>query len=280
MNAFRFEIARIVAIMLLAMVALAACAPQPTPTSVPPTTAPTQPPAPTSAPTQPPTASAPPGPVARYNAKFEIANPPAQFDLVYLVNDFVPGAASPVHSHGGQGYATVLDGEITIRTKDGERKFKAGETTTEIATEPVQALNTSAANTSVAVAFVLPKGAALTTSRQVGTAVPSPAQVVRYSKMFDVTNPPAQFDLIHLVQDFAPGAITPRHSHGGQGYATMLDGEITIRLLNSEKQYKAGDTFVENAGEILQVANKSAAKASFAIIFLLPKGATLTTNAP
>jgi quercetin dioxygenase-like cupin family protein len=284
MNVSRFGIARLAAFIMPAIIALAACAAQPTPTPVPPTVAPTaaptQAPVPTTAPMQVPGTSAPPGPVARFNVKFEVPAAPTQFDVIQLVQDFAPGAASALHSHGGQGFATVLEGEITIRTNAGEKKYKAGETFTETVNEPLQALNTSAANTTFAITFLLPKGAALTTSRQPGIPEPSPAPVVRYTGKFEVSNPPTQFDLIHLVQEFAPGAATPRHSHGGQGYATMLDGEIMIRTKDGEKKFKAGETFTANTNEILQVYNLGGAKAVFSIVFLLPKGATLTTAAP
>ena len=166
MNVSRFGIARIAAFILPAIIALAACAPQPTPTAVPPTVAPTQAPTavpPTAAPTQPPATSAPPGPVARIT-KFEVTNPPAQIDLVLVVGDFGPGAVTPQHTHGGQGYATVLEGEITIRSKDGEKKYKAGETFLENTNEVFQAANTSGAKASVLWTFLLPKGAPLQTN--------------------------------------------------------------------------------------------------------------------
>ncbi len=54
-----------------------------------------------------------------------------------------------------------------------------------------------------------------------GQAPPGPTQVYRTS--MEVTGAPATFDLINLVLDFAPGAQTPVHSHGGQGIVTVLE---------------------------------------------------------
>jgi quercetin dioxygenase-like cupin family protein len=40
-----------------------------------------------------------------------------------------PGAEIPDHQHAGPGLRYILDGEITIASKDGEEKtYKAGET--------------------------------------------------------------------------------------------------------------------------------------------------------
>ena len=41
--------------------------------------------------------------------------------------------------------------------------------------------------------------------------------------------------------------------HGGEGYATVLEGEITVRTLSptpEERTYKAGESFVEHPGEM------------------------------
>ena len=86
------------------------------------------------------------------------------------------------------------------------------------------------------------------------------------------------FELVHLVQDFAPGAATPVHTHGGQGLALVLAGELTQRRAGQPDQvFKTGDTFVETPGEYFAVANLSSAPARLSVAFLLPKGATLTT---
>ena len=66
---------------------------------------------------------APLRPTVRQKSIFEVANPPAQFDAVQLVLEFAPGAWSPVHSHGGQGFVTVLEGAVTIRTQDTEKEI-------------------------------------------------------------------------------------------------------------------------------------------------------------
>ncbi len=58
-----------------------------------------------------PSPNPPPGPTMVYRTSFEATNPAPTFDLVNLVLDFAPGVWTPVHSHGGHGMVTVLEGE-------------------------------------------------------------------------------------------------------------------------------------------------------------------------
>jgi len=70
----------------------------------------------------------PPGPTLVYRTSMEVTNAPAAFDVINLVLDFAPGAQTPVHTHGGHGIATVLEGEIVHRPQGGEaRRLVAGE---------------------------------------------------------------------------------------------------------------------------------------------------------
>jgi LPXTG-motif cell wall-anchored protein len=213
-------------------------------------------------------------PSVRQKSTFEVANPPAQFDAVQLVVEFAPGAWMPVHSHGGQGFATVIEGAVTIRTQGAEKTYKAGETFVETPDVALEAGNPTAEKASMVITFLLPKGAQLTTNRQTG--VPQLTPTTKYNTKFEVPAPPAQFDLVRLVQDFAPGAWTPLHSHGGQGLVTVLDGMLTVRTQGVEKSYKAGETFVETPNVVMEAGNTGSEQASMVVTFLLPKGAELT----
>jgi quercetin dioxygenase-like cupin family protein len=48
-----------------------------------------------------------------------------------------------------------------------------------------------------------------------------------------------------LVLEFPPGAGVPMHHHGGNGYITMLDGELMLTANGVTTTYHAGDSFVE-----------------------------------
>src|SRR3712207_1297619 len=118
-------------------------------------------------------------------------------------------------------------------------------------------------------ALVLPAAVAL------GQAPPGPTQVYRTS--MEVTGAPATFDLINLVLDFAPGARTPVHSHGGQGIVTVPEGEVIHRPEGGEaRRVVAGDFFIETPGNPHTAGNESQANARVAFTLLLPKGAAVT----
>lgn len=86
-----------------------------------------------------------------------------------------------------------------------------------------------------------------------------------------------EFELVQVIFDFAPGAWTPVHEHGGSGLVTVLDGEITTRHDKEEKTFKAGESWAEEPGEVIATGNLGTVNARISALFLLPKGATLTT---
>ena len=220
----------------------------------------------------------PPSATVKYKSTLEVTQPPDQFEAIQVVLDFAPGTWTPLHSHGGQVLVTVLEGEITERREGAEKVYKAGESWTEQAGAVHQAGNTTAAPARLAAVFLLPKGAKLTTAQETGSTEqlpPGPTPV--YQSKLEVAQPPSQFDLVQLVVDFAPGAWTSTHSHGGLGLITVLEGEVTLRQEGNEKTYKAGENWIEQAGAVHQAGNTTPAQASLAAAFLLPKGAELTT---
>jgi quercetin dioxygenase-like cupin family protein len=124
---------------------------------------------------------------------------------------------------------------------------------------------------------LLPVGAAL--AHEGHQATPGP--VFRHMTRFDVANAPERFDHIMLVLDFAPGAWTPPHTHGGYVYTTVIDGEMSGRMAGmpaTEKKYRVGETWVETPGEYMEVGNTGGARARLLVTALLPKGVPLTTN--
>lgn len=103
-----------------------------------------------------------------------------------------------------------------------------------------------------------------------------PGPVQRLRTTYQVSDAPAQFELVQLVLDFAPGSFTPPHVHGGPGYVTVLEGEVVHQMAGMEHAYKAGEGWVEPT-EIHAAGNRSQAKARVLVSFLLPYGAALTT---
>jgi hypothetical protein len=80
-----------------------------------------------------------------------------------------------------------------------------------------------------------------------------------------------------VLLDFAPGAWTPPHTHGGQTLNTVLEGGITLRENNTEKIFKPDEGWFATPEQVHAAGNAGLAKASLVVAFILPKGAQLTT---
>jgi LPXTG-motif cell wall-anchored protein len=225
----------------------------------------------------------PPGPTQRMRTEFRPTDPPGQVELVQLVLEFAAGAFTPSHTHGGEGFVTLLEGEQTVRDQAGQdQRFQAGGSFVERPGEFLVVGNTGSTRSRVLVTFLLPEGAPLTTTRQgmvTGQVPPGPTTAAQF-RMQLPDLPAAPYDVIHLLLDFAPGAFTPAHTHGGVGVVTVLSGEMTVRHQDGQEQrFQTGESFVESPGEFLVVGNSTQTVASVGVVFLLPEGAPLTTVA-
>jgi quercetin dioxygenase-like cupin family protein len=219
------------------------------------------------------------GPKQAFKTTFAVDQPPADYDLLAVRQDFAPDAITPVHTHGGPAFITVTTGQLTLIQNGMAKTYSAGESWTETPGQFMQVANRGTTPASTYVTFLMPKGAPETTN-QTGAAVPTGPAAKKSEIKFAIPDAPKQFDLIEVEQDFAPGSQTPVHTHGGPAYITVVSGELTLVQDGQYKTYKAGDNWTEKPGVFMQVVNRSSAPASTFVTFLLPKGSTLTTNAP
>lgn len=219
----------------------------------------------------------PPGPTTLHRSTFEDAH---RFGVHQLVLDFAPGAWTPLHAHGGVGYVTVIEGEMTVRENDTETTYRPGETWVEHPGMFAEVGNAGEAEARILVTFLLPEDALLTTVHQTGsTEELPPGPTTAHRSVFDDVPAPGAFDLIQLVLEFDPSAWTPLHTHGGEGFVTVLEGEMTVRSEDgTETTYQPGETWVELPGNFAEVGNHFDAPASIAATFLLPNGEALTTT--
>ena len=210
-----------------------------------------------------------------------VADLTGEFELVQLIVDFPPGTWTPAHTHGGMLLVTVLKGEQTVRDEQGnEKTYKAGESFTETPGEYLEIGNAGQELVTVSAAALLPKGAALSTTKEginTDNAPPGPTTVSR--NVMTVTKALGEFELVQLVVDFPAGTWTPSHTHGGELIVTVLNGEQTVRNEEgAEKIYKAGEAFIEIPGEYLEIGNAGETLTTVSALALLPKGATLSTT--
>ncbi|OLB99053.1 MAG: hypothetical protein AUI15_09650 [Actinobacteria bacterium 13_2_20CM_2_66_6] len=221
--------------------------------------------------------AAPPGPLTKYRNTLSGLNANKQIDLIQNVIDFAPGAASVVHVHTSPNLATLLQGQITVKTPAGDRQAAIGEMLVEPIDVPLQAVNTGSGEATVVVAFVVPHGGKPTTA-VAGQAAPALPNKTLFTFTLSTPILSGPYSLVQQTLDFAPGSQTPQHRHGGTGLITVLQGQVTLSRDGLVRTFNAGDSFVEMPGQTLQVFNRGSADLVLAATFLLPDGAQLTTN--
>lgn len=131
------------------------------------------------------TDNAPPGPTTVYKTSLVVTEPLGEFELVQLIVDFPSGTWTPAHTHGGQLLVTVLNGEQTVRDEQGtETIYKAGESFTETPGEYLEIGNAGENLTTVSAIALLPKGMALSTTKEgisTDNAPPGPTTLYKHS---------------------------------------------------------------------------------------------------
>jgi quercetin dioxygenase-like cupin family protein len=218
------------------------------------------------------------GPTVPFQGTYPITVTAGDYDLVYLVLDFAPGAAIPLHYHGGPATVVGMEGELTLRPHDApEKKLGPGAVVTEMQGAHHVMINTSTANARILAVVLLPKGGELTTVVDT-SANPPPGPTVPFQGAYPVTVAAGEYELVNLVLDFAPGAEIPLHFHGGPAVVVGMEGELTLRPQGSpERKLGPGAVVNEKMGAIHVMTNTSSANARILAGVLLPKGAELTT---
>lgn len=104
-----------------------------------------------------------------------------------------------------------------------------------------------------------------------------PTVAVVTSAAFPVAVAAGTYDLYAFVVEFPPGSGTPRHVHGGPVVVTVISGELVLQRSVGERILRAGDSVIENPGDVHALINRSATAARIAASELIPKGAAETT---
>jgi quercetin dioxygenase-like cupin family protein len=218
------------------------------------------------------------GPTASFQGNFPLTVEAGDYDMVYLVLDFAPGAGIPLHYHGGPALVVGMQGELTLHPHDGnERKLLPGDVVNEKALVQHTMTNLSDANTRIMAIILLPKGKDVTTVIDTESKIAGPT--VAYQGTYPLPGVTAgEYDLVNLVLDFAPGAEIPLHYHGGPALVVGKNGELTLRPEGSmEHKVTTGMVVNEKAGVRHVMINTSSTDAGVFAGVLLPKGAQLTT---
>lgn len=208
------------------------------------------------------------GPVTEASASFPVAVPPSTpFDEVQLVLEFPPGAGVPLHHHGGNGYITMLDGELTLTANGVTTIYHAGDSFVEYPDGHYRGGNITDVPARLLVTYLVPKGKPVTTPEEQAPAV-GPKTVSQAKH--EVTNPPAQFELIHMVQRYEAGDQTSPQTNAGDLLMTVVEGSLTVKVGETEKTYAGGEALTVPAGQLVATANDGTAPTVIATTELRP----------
>jgi aspartyl-tRNA(Asn)/glutamyl-tRNA(Gln) amidotransferase subunit C len=108
-------------------------------------------------------------------------------------------------------------------------------------------------------------------------ADPTPA-TLRLTSSFEYATAPAQFDVVNQVLDFANGAGTREHRHGGDAFVTVLEGQVARKSGDEVRSYAPRQTFTEPKDSLHSV--KATGRTRVYASFLLSPGAPQTVNDP
>lgn len=110
----------------------------------------------------------------------------------------------------------------------------------------------------------------------VAQQLPAGIEVVYRSEM-PTQAPSDELTLIHGLLSFEHGTRFPAHLHGGPGLYTLVEGSVDVQGANGKRDFGAGESYVQELGEVLAAANVSQDVARMAVAFVLAPGAQLTT---
>ena len=217
------------------------------------------------------------GPVTKYRNSLPGLTASAPIDLIQTIFAFAPKGASVVHKHSSPNLATVLQGQITVKSPAGETQAVAGGALVEPTGQAVQAINTGTGEAMVAVAFPVSHGVK-PTAPVVGAPAPLTPNKALYTFTLNSPSITGSYSMVQQVLDFAPGSSTPKHRHGGPGVITVVQGQVTLNSDGTAHVYGTGQSFTEMPGQTLQAFNKGTTDAIVVATYLLPDGAQLTTT--
>ena len=218
----------------------------------------------------------PPAPTTRHSIRVDGLPVAGPAEVVAFIIESPPGAQTPPYTRPGLLVATTLAGEVTLTTDGVEKAYKVGEVSTEPPGVVTVARNRGAVRAFQMGSMVIPRGAAPGTTVPGASPPAAPALVSHSLHRTAAILPAGPYEVAQTLQDFAPGAQTPPHTHPGQVVVTVLAGELSFTTGGATKTYKVGESFVELPGVVGQARNAGTAPATVKAVYLLPKGAPLS----
>lgn len=84
-------------------------------------------------------------------------------------------------------------------------------------------------------------------------------------------------EVVTVIVEWPPGSGTGLHTHPGDEYTTVLEGEVVGRKEGGEaKVYSAGQSYHNEPGVVHEATNKGSAPAKTFNVFVVEKGKPVT----
>jgi quercetin dioxygenase-like cupin family protein len=135
-------------------------------------------------------------------------------------------------------------------------------------------LTTTLTASVVAAALLVACGGATATPPKAAAA---PGPVTKFRNTLPGLTAVGQIDLVQTVFDFAPSAASAVHMHPTPNLATVLAGQITVKMSTGDKTAVAGDALVEPINQAVQAVNTGSGEAMVLGAFPVPHGGKPTT---
>ena len=220
-------------------------------------------------------AEAPAGLSLSFESWFEVEQPPAvPFEAVQLVVDFPVGSRVARHVHGGPGYITMLDGEMTMWIgAEAATAYPAGASFVEPFRVVAGGANLRPTQASLLVTYLIPVGSAVTTLEG-ASALPAgqlpPGAVTRFESRMRFETAPGRYKVGQMLQTYEPGAWSVSEAPKANRLKTVVSGEVTVLTGATQQAYTAGQSWVEGVGQACLSGNLGSGPAVVAVSTTMP----------
>jgi quercetin dioxygenase-like cupin family protein len=189
---------------------------------------------------------------------------------VQVVN-LEPGASTPIHSHDGPGFATILQGQVMHHrvTLGSDTRYGTGDTWMEIPHDVHFARDDALTPATILATFILPREAvASNPTAEQPDPVPPPPTVPAAARV-PIMPAAASYEVRQLLRGYEPGAsITSELGEGSQGVVLLIEGQLTITTEQDVRTYVVGEFWVETGAATTTSWNPTSSVSSAVVSIL------------
>jgi quercetin dioxygenase-like cupin family protein len=214
-------------------------------------------------------------PTVRFESSFTVPTPPSNApvvaELVQQILDFPVNGATREHSHGGDAFVTIVEGNVIRRVGDIETNYMPAGTFIEAQGVIHAVRNVGERRARAFASFILAPGAQQTINTP-DSPVPAVVAAASFLTRGTILVPAGRFAVVQQVLDFAPNAVLPPQSRG-PGIVMVLEGELMFGLGESAARRAPGGIF---EGDVAQggIRNAGVGPAVAVATYLVPQDAT------